>query len=222
MSCILSPIGYRDSMTLDRTLTDLVGVCLAQPDSRTPFAILSDYLEEGGDQRCNLLRDYLGLWTRAEALPVEMPKLRNKLDLSPLGDSERHLRNFACLCVRLTPLLEGRRTWDMLQGEQGRQTIAMVELYNAELVPLGQLQSARIPSIIARGDWSTLAAWHAAWAKSHASAIEHATLAADCVRQVAMAFAEAANPSIDREHVRRNVTAWQQQLAMLCAQPSSP
>jgi uncharacterized protein (TIGR02996 family) len=209
-------------MTLDRMLTDLIAVCLARPDSRTPFAILSDYLEEQGDPRCNLLRDYLSLWTRAEALPVEIPKLRNKLDLSLLGVHERQLRNFACLCVRLTPLLEGRRAWDVLHEEQVRQTIGLAELYNAELVPLGQMQSARIPSLMARTNWGTLAAWNAAWAKSPNSPVEHTTLAAECIRQVAMTFAETANPALDREHVRRNVTAWQQQLAMLCAQPSIP
>ena len=205
-------------MVIDRTLTDLVTVCLAQPDSRTSFAILADYLEEQGDERCKLLRTYLDLWTRAETLPTIKP-WRHKGDLiTDMAGNERRLRRYACLCVRLMPLPDGRRAWDLLPVGQARQTIVLAELYAAELIPLGQLQSTRIPNLSARGQWITLAAWHAAWAKPAAGPEEQVDLVTDCLEQAIVATT--AVPGGERE-LKERLRAWQLQLMDLCRKAST-
>jgi uncharacterized protein (TIGR02996 family) len=198
----------------DATLNALLATCYAQPDSRTPFAILADYLEEQGDSRSDLLRHYLQLWAQAEALPIRGLKQGKGLDLSFLAKDERRLRYFACLCVRLTPLPGGVRAWEVLKEERSQRTIVVAELYEAELVTIGELQQARLSNQAASGAWLTLAARHAAWTpKTPGGALRYAKLAADCV----ILSARTRGPgSTDPDQAA--AIAWQQHLLACCAE----
>src|SRR5262252_4911535 len=98
---------------------DCQAACLALPDDPGPRLVWADRLDERGDPR--------GAWLRW--LAVELPALCKQAPfmdtmlpdmdalLSRIGrrrSGARLLRLGACACIRLIPLADGRRVWDLL------------------------------------------------------------------------------------------------------------
>ncbi len=92
-----------------------------------------EQLYEVRPDTCEPLREWLaakGITTLAEAWDRchradWMLWLDKALDL--LSDRERRL--IACRCVRETPLIDGRRVWDLLTDERSRQAVEVAERY---------------------------------------------------------------------------------------------
>jgi hypothetical protein len=117
--------------------------------------------------------------------------------------SERDLlsRTFACRSVRETPLVDGRRVWDLLEDERSRAAVVAAEGFIAGKISAKDLAAARAAARDAAWAAARAAAWDAAWAAARAAARAAAWDAAwdaaraaawDAARDAAWAAARAA------------------------------
>ena len=76
---------------------------------------------------------------------------------------ERELRLFACQCVRDTPLPDGRKVWDLLTDEGGRNAVIVAERCADGQATNEEQAAARTAAWEAAWKAAREAAWEAAW-----------------------------------------------------------
>ena len=95
-----------------------------------------------------------------------------------VADATRTLHEFACWCVRETPLKDGRKVWDLLIDERSRKAIETKEAWLRGEVAWEKVAAAGAAAWVAAGAAAGAAAWDAAGAAAGAAAWDAAGAAA--------------------------------------------
>jgi hypothetical protein len=100
--------------------------------------------------------------------------------------TEIQMRQFACWCVRYTPLPEGGKVWDLLTDERSRKVVEVAEAFCEGKATQAELDDAQAAAVAAAAAYAVYAA--AAYAAA-AYAADAAAAAADAAAEAAWAAA---------------------------------
>jgi hypothetical protein len=113
-----------------------------------------------------------------------------------MADATEALHRMACWSVRHTPLLDGRKVWDLLADERSRRAVEVKELWLDGKATDSELAAASAAAWDAAWDAAWAAAWAAAWGAAWGAASAAAWAAA---RDAAWAAARGAqNTELER------------------------
>ncbi len=97
--------------------------------------------------------------------------IMNKMDIRM---DDKNARLFACWCVQETPLLDGRKTWDLLTDERSRNAVNVALRFARDEANSDELAAASA----AAWDAASAASWDAAWDAASAASWDAARDAA--------------------------------------------
>jgi hypothetical protein len=101
------------------------------------------FLKEACADAKEWARDYPTLQAAWDACrrPDWMGWALNKLEYS----DDKKLRAFACWCVRNTPLVDGRKVWDLLTDGRSRRAVEVAEAFTRDEATAEGLSGFRAP-----------------------------------------------------------------------------